>query len=140
MDAHFTKEIDPKQPLLLQLFKMQWGLDEWRLVQKYSRMNVKRLKLGTDDAVSMKPNMHCRHSSGDEPMMPKGQTRPAPSYSLPFLIRLHVIIQAMEIVRLPGRRYYWMTTMPFVGVKDIKDLMSQKEFDQGMRGLCTCDQ
>ena len=127
------KPLDPKRPVMLQLFERQWGRSTWEKVQKYSRIRSKYLGLGTPSAVSHKANIDKRNGDGS-----KNQCRPKPLYSLPFLIRLHVIIQAMGIMRLPARKYYWKNGA-FIGCKAVKDLMTQKEFDQGMRGLYACD-
>lgn len=133
IEPGLREPLDPKRPVMLQLFERQWDRSIWVQIQKYSRVRSKYLGLGTADATSHKPNISKRNGDSS-----KGHVRPKPLYSLPFLIRLHVIIRAMGIMRLPGRKYYWKTGA-FVGCKAIKDLMTQKQFDQGMRGLYACD-
>ena len=123
----------PRQgPIHLELFNRQWDMRCWQLLSKYSKLRIKQLKLGTADAVSSKPNMKRRNSGG------KGKARKVPSMDVPFLIRMHVIITAMAIMRLPARKYYWRQGM-FVGCEGIRVIMSENDFAQGVRCLYDCD-
>ena len=121
-----------KGPIHLELFSRQWDTRCWQLLSKYSKLRIKQLKIGTADAVSSKPNMKKRNGGG------KGRARKAPSMDVPFLIRLHVIITAMAICRLPARKYYWKKGM-FIGCDGIRVIMGENEFAQGVRCLYDCD-
>ena len=119
-------------PINVELFNRQWDIRCWELISKYSKQRVRDLKIGTVDAVSRKPKMkNCADGS-------KGKQRKAPSMSVPFLIRLHVIMTAMSICRLPARKYYWRKGK-FVGCPGISVIMSENDFAQGIRCLYDCD-
>jgi hypothetical protein len=125
----FQAPVDEKTSLW-DLFSLQWDSAVWKLAHRLSNKRVTDLKLNTLDAFSHQP----------KPKKAKKAVRRVPKLSISFIIRLHVIIAAMGLVKLSARKYYWQwgICVGNTGVR-IKDIMSQKAFEQGMRALCVYD-
>ena len=119
-------------PVHLELLSRQWDLGCWKMLSRYSELRISQLKIGTAGAISSKPNMS-KSNPGT-----KGKQRRAPAMTVPFIIRLHVIVSAMAICRLPGRKYYWKNGR-FIGSDGVKAIMGENAFSQGMRCLYDCD-
>jgi hypothetical protein len=105
MKEGLQQPLPSKGPIHRELFSRQWDMRCWKLLSKYSKLRVKQLKIGTAEAKTAKANMQQRNGGG------KGKARKAPRMDVPFLIRMHVIITAMAICRLPARKYYWRQGM-----------------------------
>jgi len=111
---------------------MQWGAPAWALLMKYSQKRVVDLKVGTKEAATKKPKMAARQDGS------KGKPRKAPEMTVAFIMKLLIIVSAMGVMRLPARKYYWSQNI-LVGNTFIRSIMSQTQFEQGMRCLASFD-
>ena len=117
---------------LLHFHGMQWPPDAWELLSKFSGQRVVDMHIGTAQALSKKPKMSARQDGS------KGRPRKAPEMTVPFIMKLLVIVSAMGVMRLPARKYYWSRNI-LAGNVFIHSIMSQKRFEQGMRCLASFD-
>ena len=118
--------------MLLHFHGMQWGDPAWELLRGYSEKRVVDMQIGTKEAQTKKPKMSARQDGS------KGHSRKAPEMTVPFIMKLLIIVSAMGLMRLPARKYYWSRNV-MVGNVFIHSIMSQNQFEQGMRCLASFD-
>ena len=97
----------------------------WEFESKSWKKRCEDLKIGTPEAVSSL-GRHQNEGGGDA----RTRVRAAPSLEPWDVIRAHVILTIMGIMKLPARAYYWSKNV-FVGNRAIQDIMSQVTFEPG---------